>query len=671
MAPISLSMIVRNEAATLRAAVASARAVCREVVIGVDRASDEGTREIARELADVFWTFDFEDDFAARRNDGIGRCSEPWVLILDGHESIYPESLPLIEDAVRAGEEEAECYFATLLMNPDRYGCAPLFLFQPRLFRNRSHLRYEHAVHNALKGFDAEIWKVLRGFKIAHAMPPDRERERKAQRAQMNVAGLLKQLETRPADPRAHYFLGQTYHDLGDHDRAIEWYGKFLNLPEAAGDWDRYQASYYLGAIHSRRGEVAAARKALVRCLDYAWNRAEAYAGLGDLAYERGDCAEALHWHRIAASLPVPNLTTFHDGVAYSWGPWAQMARCHIRQGDYPRAIGCIQRVLEYRPGDPVYVGLLEKVKGEGALRRRGGRAIAVFDRVGSFSGPLIEDWKRRGHEVIVAREFDANLMAWCDLAFVEWCDGNLVAASARRWDRPLIARLHSYEAYSEIPGRVNWRNVDGLVFVAEHIKDRFEREIGAPGPRTWVIPNGVDLGRFTFRERERGPRFAHLGFLNPTKNPALLLQCFAALRERLPDATLHLAGRFQSAEVEHYFRHLTDALHLSEAVRFDGWVETPDAWLEDKHFLLSTSYRESFCYAVAEAMSVGIKPLIHHWPGADALWPPECLFLTVGECVERALGGPYDSERYRTWVARRYPRERQLEAMAEVLGSF
>jgi FkbM family methyltransferase len=74
----------------------------------------------------------------------------------------------------------------------------------------------------------------------------------------------------------------------------------------------------------------------------------------------------------------------------------------------------------------------------------------------------------------------------------------------------------------------------------------------------------------------------------------------------------------------------------------------------------------ESFGVNIGEAMAVGAFPVIHDFPGADRLWPSECLFAAVEEAVELIrLSRP---SLYRDWVAEHYSLERQEAAVLLLL---
>ena len=262
-------------------------------------------------------------------------------------------------------------------------------------------------------------------------------------------------------------------------------------------------------------------------------------------------------------------------------------------------------------------------------------------------------------------------LLLWADVAWFEWCDSLIIAASQLPKTCRMICRLHSYEAFTDAPSKVNWKNVDDLVFVAPHVRDILlagdlvNNHIFQPSLRTHIINNGVDVQRFcNDTQRERGFNLAYVGYINHKKNPSLLIQCMKYLTDIDDRYVLHIAGTFQELRFELYFKHMVKAMSLEKNIVFHGWVGNIPDWLEDKHYIVTTSVFESFCYAIAEGMSCGLKPIIHNFVGADGLYPEKYLFNNVRRFAEMVIGEGYKPSEYRQYIVENYSLEKQLKAI-------
>ncbi|MFQ6009484.1 MAG: tetratricopeptide repeat protein, partial [Candidatus Zixiibacteriota bacterium] len=225
------------------------------------------------------------------------------------------------------------------------------------------------------------------------------------------------------------------------------------------------------------------------------------------------------------------------------------------------------------------------------------------------------------------------ELMEWADIAWFEWCDQLIIEATKHPKVCPIVCRLHSYEAFTDMPKKVDWRKVDHLIFVNRSVKEIFERQMRIGTPVS-IIHNGVDLNKFSIpKDKKYGKKIASVGYINYKKNPALLLYCFKKIHAYDSEYTLHIAGQHQDARIRVYFEHFLKENPLP--VYFDGWVEDIPAWFADKDFIISTSLFESFHYSVAEGMACGLLSLIHNWYGANYLYPEEFLFNDPDECLK------------------------------------
>jgi glycosyltransferase involved in cell wall biosynthesis len=264
-----------------------------------------------------------------------------------------------------------------------------------------------------------------------------------------------------------------------------------------------------------------------------------------------------------------------------------------------------------------------------------------------------------------------AQAIADADIVWLEWCWDHAAWATSSGVlaGRPCILRLHSIEALqTDFPARIDWSQVHRLVLVGGDIADvltaRFPAIAGAV-PMV-QIANGIDLARFAPGAPDRF-RVAWVGHVEPKKNPMLLLQIAHRLRQLDPRYSFHAAGGFTDLRTLRYLERQIPALQLEGVVRFEGPVADMPAWYGDKGVLLSTSMYESFGMAIGEAMAVGAFPVVHGFPGADRLWPTECLFAAIDDAV--ALIRSARSGLYRDWVAERYGLDRQAASVLQLLA--
>ncbi|MSP03401.1 MAG: glycosyltransferase [Acetobacteraceae bacterium] len=302
--------------------------------------------------------------------------------------------------------------------------------------------------------------------------------------------------------------------------------------------------------------------------------------------------------------------------------------------------------------------------------------ADRVKGRDDSFLAPLIPALERHYDVRFVNAgpgEALGEAIAWADIVWLEWCWDHAVWATTSGCleGRRCVVRLHSIEALqTDFPAKVDWSRVDRLITVGEDIAELLltNHPSIARYVRPEIIHNGIDMDRFGPGAGDRY-RVAWVGHLEPKKNPMLLLQIAHALHRADPRFVFHVAGGFTDLRTARYVKRFMGSLGLAGVVRFDGTVADMAAWYADKGVLLSTSMYESFGLNIGEAMAVGAFPVVHDFPGADHLWPPECLFASIDEAV--ALIRSARPGLYREWVRERYGLERQQAAVLRLLADL
>ncbi len=344
-------------------------------------------------------------------------------------------------------------------------------------------------------------------------------------------------------------------------------------------------------------------------------------------------------------------------------------ANVFLNQGNKAGAIEMLIRSLEICPEQNILSPMVQVIRSKRPK-------VAFF--CGGDGMTFLKDIYEFVQERFEVRLFEGKteeqlyeLMQWSDISWFEWCTDLAVIGSRQTKVCENIVRLHRYEAYGPWTQQINWQNIDTLITVGNSfVRDVLVRHVPDIEHQTSIvtIPNGVDLQKFTFTERQQGKNIAVVGNIRAVKNPAMVLQCMQKLHYFDPEYRLFFAGQFQDMALEQYMKHMVDALNLRDVVFFDNWQKDVCSWLEDKHYIVSTSTIESQGMGLLEAMACGLKPVIHNFPGADKIFPSDFLFNISEEFCEHVLSASYEPQKYRRFVEENYPLMKQLTNVNNIL---
>jgi glycosyltransferase involved in cell wall biosynthesis len=297
-----------------------------------------------------------------------------------------------------------------------------------------------------------------------------------------------------------------------------------------------------------------------------------------------------------------------------------------------------------------------------------------IKHNINSFVDDIVEElsdeYETRFIKVSDLRQIDEG-MQWADLCWFEWCDelvayGSKLAIAKNKF---IVCRLHSYEAFAGYTNQVLWDSVDKVIFVAEHIrKFVLENTSTLLKEKTVVIPNGIDAGKYHFKERGRGFKIAYVGYINYKKGPMLLLHAFKAIHDQDSRYKLYMAGTFQDGRDVLYFKQMIQEWNLESSVIYQGWQDSLDQWLEDKNYIICTSLLESQNLSVMQAMSKGIKPLIHNFVGAREIYPGNYIWSTIEQCSKLLNNEDYNSTEYRQYIEDHYSLTKQIRSTRKLL---
>lgn len=319
-------------------------------------------------------------------------------------------------------------------------------------------------------------------------------------------------------------------------------------------------------------------------------------------------------------------------------------------------------------------------------------KKIALFDPyLNKFTDGMIRWWTEHGYLVDAQRYYNPQLAEQADIIWFDTCDNNLAsatkpgsaimddAANYQPWDlhdmdlskKHVIVRPIDIEVWQGHQHASAWDVVDDVIFIADHIKQVCDVPAlpdAREDLRVHTIPHSVDLAKWRFRDHEPGYNIAVVAERWASKGTSEILQIAMKLKEIDSRYKIFWLGKRSDYQWEHAYRDgMVEDLNLP--IEFINYVDSVDEFLEDKDYLLSGSHKEAFGANIAEAMAKGIKPIVHRFYGADALWGRMRLWDSIDEAVHMITHDAYDSSSYREFLVKNeYTLPQMMEAIDKVI---
>jgi glycosyltransferase involved in cell wall biosynthesis len=345
MPRLGLHMIVKDEAPVIERCLRSVLPLLDWWVI-CDTGSTDGTQEIVRRtmagtpglLLERPWV-----SFGHNRQEALDAArgfeharSDDYTIWIDADDELVdlPDTLPgLTADGYYAEVEYAALRFRRLTV--------------VRLDRP---WRWRGAVHEVLDLAGATIGdltspRVRQHHEGARSRDPDTYRK--------DAEVLEAELRRDPDDPRTQYYLGQSWRDAGEHDRALAAFRVRAANP-AGWDQERWYAGYQVARCLEHLGrppaEVAAA---YLDAYSGRPSRAEPLVELARYEREQERYEVAVLYARAARELPDPGPDAlFVDRDAYAWRALDELAVSCYWSGRYDEGVRAAEQALAARPDD-------------------------------------------------------------------------------------------------------------------------------------------------------------------------------------------------------------------------------------------------------------------------------------------------------------------------------
>ncbi|HSW01234.1 MAG TPA: tetratricopeptide repeat protein [Sedimentisphaerales bacterium] len=459
-----------------------------------------------------------------------------------------------------------------------------------------------------------------------------------------------------------HYQRGLELATAGRHQEGLHCIREHLRLapndPQALNDAGAIL--HCLGQTEDAIGCLTKARSVKADSAEIVWNLVEAYlAG--------GRAAEAVALFDSMEQLGILSIDVLN-----------RTATLLLDQGRMGLAIDVLVRSRRLWPEQEVLTPMLEVIRSRRpkvAFFRAGAGEDGVLAEICEFVQERFQTEYYQGLGLVsesdASHEAMASLLRWSDIA---WFDGGgpmAAEASRLRGDARIVVSVRRSDLCDRWAKDVRWENVSILVQIGSSaVEEVLVEQVPDIRNRTRlvVVPNGVNLQRYVLRRRERGKNLACIGCLTMQANPAFLVQCMQKLHYLDPGYRLSFAGSFESPILEQYIRHMVRTLDLTDVITFEPSFGELNGWLSDKHYIVACGIGEDQIEALLAGMACGLKPIVHNFPGADKLFPPQHLFNIAEQFCEHVLAREYEPEQYRRFVEQRYPLEQQLNRVNGIL---
>ena len=450
------------------------------------------------------------------------------------------------------------------------------------------------------------------------------------------------------------YERGLKLAEAGQHDQALECIRQHLvNEPGDVQAWNDIGAILFCMGDGSQAIEHFEKAKSLSGSevsAEIYWNLTEAY-----LAEELP--GEAARLFGDMEKLEILNIDTLN-----------RTANLFLWAESLGNAMEMLLRSLEMAPNQEILSPMAEVIRSKRAN-------VALFCRreTGGMSELFKFADKRFNTEVHIDKtpSHIRQVMDWSDISWFDGCDDAMVESLAIAGNCKVVVRLDSNDISGGPIDRVNWDNVDALVITTNPFaEEALIERVGDIAERTRIVTvgPGADTRGLGFVEKKCGKKIACIGDIDSHSNPMFLVQCMQKLHYLDSDYRLYFAGDFTDKATEQYVRHTVERLDLSSVVFFDGRQNNMNAWLRDKHYVVSGGINEQGLEGVLAGMACGLRPAVHNFPGAEVLMDKEFLFDLAEDFCELLLVSSYEPERYRSIVEENHTLRSRMSAINDVL---
>jgi glycosyltransferase involved in cell wall biosynthesis len=339
---LSLCMICKNEEDTIGHLLDSVQGDLFDQIVVCDTGSTDKTLDVLKSYNVQIEHFDWIDDFSAARNFSFSKATGDYIMWLDADDYITPQYYQALLE-LKKRIHEFSIWLLKYEYAFDEYGNSQASFFRERIVKRSLNLQWNEPIHEYLK---IEHPYTMLDIEIHH--------HKKAKHTERNISILEKIVEQKPQEARNFYYLGKEYCDAQHIEKGIPCLKRFVTMPDAWCE-NKYEAFIRIADYEKSCSNRKDAQHYLYEAVKEVPLKAKAYYYLGNLALDRSDYEEALHWYNLCVSMkrPAKAIDMVEDQFS-TWFPYLQICVVYDRQGLYKEAAIANEKAMRFRPHDPI-----------------------------------------------------------------------------------------------------------------------------------------------------------------------------------------------------------------------------------------------------------------------------------------------------------------------------
>ena len=285
---VSLTMIVKNEAANLGDCLACVVDLVDEIIV-IDTGSTDQTQAISECMGAKVFDFPWIDDFAAARNQALRHATGKWIFWLDADDRIDASNRARLGKLFASLRDETIAYHMGCLSS-DPGGST--LTDHVRLFRNDPEIRWKHRIHEQILPAIRASGGVSKSTDVVIHHTGYQDPVTHRAKLQRNLKLLELENSAHPGEAAVLYHLGGNYTAVGRPLDAIRVLKEGL---DRSRDGDPFVRNFYgqLARAHHQAGQRAEAIEVCRQGMYLFPDDAELLFVQSALLTESGDLASA------------------------------------------------------------------------------------------------------------------------------------------------------------------------------------------------------------------------------------------------------------------------------------------------------------------------------------------------------------------------------------------